>query len=78
MTAIHESEVLRLSRDVPLELQRLASSTHPSDEANIASRLSGVIATRTSDDVICPLMVNRHLVVSSRQIHGSRSSGCSK
>ena len=71
MAAIHESDMLCLCRDCPLELQRLGSSAYPTDGINISSRLSGVIAMRSSDDVICPLMVDRHLVMPSRQIPGS-------
>ncbi len=64
--------MLRLCRDSPLELQRPGSSAYPTDEADISSRLSGVIAMRSSDDVICPFMVDRYLVMPSRQIPGSR------
>jgi hypothetical protein len=76
MAAIHESDMLGLCRDFPLELRRPGSSASLTGGANISSRLSGVIAMRLSDDVICPLMVDRHLVMPSRQITGScMSSG---
>jgi hypothetical protein len=74
MAAIHEPYMLRSCRDFPLELQRPVSSAYLTGRADISPRLSGVIAMRSGDDVICPLMVDRHLVMPPRQIPGSRMS----
>jgi hypothetical protein len=54
-------------RDLPLELLRLVSSTHQGEEPYVASMLSGMIATRQQDEVICPLMLRRNLVIPAHQ-----------
>ena len=63
MIAIQDFETILTSRDLPAEFHRVASSSHQGDEPNIACMLSGVAATGLPDEVICPLMLRRNLVV---------------
>jgi len=69
MTATKDIETLCASQDLPMELARLISSTHERDEPQVASMVSGVVAARQQDDVICPLMLRRNLLVPAH--HGS-------
>ena len=63
MTATKDIDTLLSSQDLPIELARLASSSHPRDEPRVASMLSGVFTARQQDDVICPMMLRRNLLV---------------
>jgi hypothetical protein len=49
-------------QDLPLEF-RHQSSAHQGEEGRVATRLSGVIAPRQQDEVICPYLLRRNLVV---------------
>jgi hypothetical protein len=63
MAAIEDIDIILPSQDPPEELMRLASSLRQGEEAKVASMLSGMIAARLQDDLICPLMRRRHLVM---------------
>ncbi|HEX2136328.1 MAG TPA: hypothetical protein VHG30_10550 [Microvirga sp.] len=67
MTATKDLDTLLSSLDLPIELARLASSSQPRDEPRVASMLSGVFAARPQDDVICPMMLRRNLLVPAHQ-----------
>jgi hypothetical protein len=69
MAAIKDIDTILSSQDLPEELMRCGSSSHQGDEPEVASMLSGMIAARRQDDVICPLMLRRHLIVPAH--HGS-------
>jgi hypothetical protein len=63
MTATKDIETLCATQDLPMELARLISSTHERDEPRVASMVSGVVAARQEDDVICPLMLRRNQLI---------------
>jgi len=63
MSAIQDVETIVPAQDLPAELVRPVSSHHEGDEPKVASMLSGMVAARDADDVICPLMVRRNLLV---------------
>ncbi|MET0531461.1 MAG: hypothetical protein ABW003_24540 [Microvirga sp.] len=63
MTATNDVDTILSSQDLPVELWRLSSSLHPGDEPKVASMLSGMTALRHEDEVICPLMLRRNLVI---------------
>jgi hypothetical protein len=63
MTATKDIDSILPSQDLPEEFLHRPSSAHPSEEPRVTSMLSGMIAVRHHDDVICPLMLRRHLVV---------------
>jgi hypothetical protein len=67
MTTTSDIETLISDQDLPVELLRLTSSTHQSDEPYVACMLSGMIVARQQDEVICPLMLRRNLVIPARQ-----------
>jgi hypothetical protein len=50
------------SQALPLEF-RHQSSARQGEEARIATRLSGVIPARHQDEVICPYLLRRNLLV---------------
>ena len=62
MASTKDVETVLCSHDLPLEF-RHQSSAHEGEERKIVSRLSGVIATRQPDEVICPYMLRRNLVI---------------
>lgn len=66
MTATREIDTIFASDDLPLELRRLSTS-HQAEETKIGSMLSGVIAARHQDEVICPYMLRLNLVVPAHQ-----------
>ncbi|HEX2553753.1 MAG TPA: hypothetical protein VHL98_08630 [Microvirga sp.] len=74
MTAAQEIDTILPNQDPPMELLRLTSSLHPSDEPRIASMLSGLVAARHEDEVICPLMMRRNLVIPAHQGSIARSA----
>jgi hypothetical protein len=55
-------ETVLCSQDLPLEF-RHRSSAHEGEERKVASRLSGVVAARQPDEVICPYLLRRNLLV---------------
>jgi len=67
MTATTDVETIVPTRDLPAELVRLVSSHHESDEPKVASMVSGMVVAGIADDVICPLMLRRNLVVPAHQ-----------
>ncbi len=74
MAAIQEIDTILSNQDLPMELLRLTSSIHPSEEPRVASMLSGMIAAPQQDEVICPLMLRRNLVIPAHQGAVTRSA----
>ena len=64
MTLAREIESGLSAQDLPPELRRL-SSAHQSEEPKIDSVLTGVIADAQDDEVICPYLLRRNLIVHS-------------
>lgn len=67
MTATKEIDTLLASQGLPTELLRLPTSSHQGEEPRVASMLSGMIAARQPDEVICPLMLRRNLIIPAHQ-----------
>lgn len=63
MSATEDVDTILCEQQLPFELTRLTSCSHPSDEARVASMLSGLLAGQHNHEAICPLMVQRRLVV---------------
>jgi hypothetical protein len=63
MTATNELDAVLCQEELPDEFSRLASSSPYRDKPSVASMLSGLIPVCHQDDVTCPLMLRRHLVV---------------
>jgi hypothetical protein len=66
MTTTKDVDTVLASQDLPLELCRL-SGTHQGQEGRMTPVLSGVIAARQQDEVICPYMLRRNLLVPAHQ-----------
>lgn len=66
MTTTKDIDTILASQDLPLEFRRL-SGTHLGEDGRIACLLSGVIAARQQDEVICPDMLRRNLLVPAHQ-----------
>ncbi|WP_457093927.1 hypothetical protein [Microvirga sp. P5_D2] len=62
MTATNELDAALCQEELPDEFSRLSSSSSPRDSHGVAFVLSGIVACQ-HDDVTCPLMLRRHLVV---------------
>jgi hypothetical protein len=67
MTSTKEIDTLLASQGLPAELLRLPTSSHQGEEPRVASMLSGIIAARQPDEVICPLMLRRNLIIPAHQ-----------
>ncbi len=63
MTATNELDAVLCQEELPDEFSRLTSSSPYRDKSSVASMLSGLIPVCHQDDVTCPLMLRRHLVV---------------
>lgn len=63
MTATNELDAALCQEELPDEFSRLASSSSPREKPNVASMLSGIVPAYQQDEVTCPLMLRRHLVV---------------
>lgn len=63
MTATNELDAALCQEELPDEFSRLASSSSPREKPNVAWMLSGIVSTCQQDEVTCPLMLRRHLVV---------------
>lgn len=63
MTATNELDAVLAQEMVPDEFCRLTSSAPYRDKPLVASMLSGIVAVRQQDGVMCPLMLRRHLLV---------------
>ncbi len=74
MPATRDMDTILSSQDLPAELVRLASSHHQGEEAQVASMVSGMVAARHRDEVICPLMLRRNLIVPAHD--GAMTRGC--
>lgn len=74
MTTTNDIETFISDQDLPVELLRLSTSTHQSDEPYVAGMLSGMIVARQPDEVICPLMLRRNLVIPAHQGWMTQSS----
>jgi len=67
MTATNELDAVFCQEELPDEFSRLASSPSPTDKPSVASMLSGIVPANEQDDVICPLMLRRHLIIPAWQ-----------
>jgi hypothetical protein len=63
MTATNELDAVLCQEALPDEFSRMPSSSPAGDNPSVASMLSGVISVSYQDEVTCPLMLRRHLVV---------------
>lgn len=63
MTATNELDAALCQEELPDEFSRLASSSSPRERPNVAYMLSGIVPASQQDEVTCPLMLRRHLVV---------------
>ncbi|MBB4041483.1 hypothetical protein GGR34_003160 [Microvirga flocculans] len=63
MTATNEMDAVLCQEELPDEFSRLASSSPSGDKLSVASMLSGVVPAGHPDEVTCPLLLRRHLVV---------------
>lgn len=63
MTATNELDAALCQEELPDEFSRLGSSSSPHEKPNVAWMLSGIVSTCQQDEVTCPLMLRRHLVV---------------
>jgi hypothetical protein len=63
MTATNELDAALCQEELPDEFSRLGSSSSPYERPNVAWMLSGIVQTCQQDEVTCPLMLRRHLVV---------------
>jgi len=63
MTATNELDAALCQEELPDEFSRLASNSSPHERPNVAWMLSGIVSTCPQDEVTCPLMLRRHLVV---------------
>ncbi|WP_230534038.1 hypothetical protein [Microvirga roseola] len=63
MTATNELDAILCQEEMPDEFCRLASSSPPRDRPSLASMLSGVVSACQQDEVTCPLLLRRRLLV---------------
>lgn len=63
MTATNELDAALCQEDLPDEFSRLTSSSSPHERPSVAWMLSGIVSACQPDEVTCPLMLRRHLVV---------------
>jgi len=63
MTATNELDAVLCQEELADEFSRLTSSSPYRDKPSVASMLSGLVPVCHQDDVTCPLMLRRHLVV---------------
>ena len=63
MTATNELDAVLCQEELPDEFSRLTSSSPSRDKPSVASMLSGIIPVCYQDEVTCPLMLRRHLIV---------------
>jgi hypothetical protein len=63
MTATNELDAVLCQEELPDEFSRLTSSSPPRDRPSVASMLSGIIPMCSQDEVTCPLLLRRHLIV---------------
>jgi len=63
MTVANELDAALCQEELPDEFSRLASSSSPREKPNVAWMLSGIVQDHQQDEVTCPLLLRRHLVV---------------
>ncbi len=63
MTAANELDAVLCQEELADEFSRLSSSSPSRDKPSVASMLSGIISVYHQDEVTCPLMLRRHLIV---------------
>ncbi len=63
MTATNELDAALCQEELPDEFCRLASNSSPREKPNVAFMLCGIVPANQQDEVTCPLMLRRHLVV---------------
>jgi hypothetical protein len=64
MSVIKDIETLLAGENLPPEFVRRSSHLRQGDRSKVAFRLSGMVA-RPRDEVICPLMQRRNLIIAS-------------
>ena len=63
MTATNELDAVLCQEELPDEFSRIGSSASPRDKPSVASMLSGIVPACSEDEVTCPLLLRRHLLV---------------
>jgi len=63
MTATNELDAIFCQEELPDEFSRLTSSSSPKDKPSVASMLSGIVPANQQDEVTCPLLLRRHLLI---------------
>lgn len=63
MTATNELDAVFCQEELPDEFSRLASSSPHSDKFSVAFILSGIVQADQQDEVTCPLLLRRHLLI---------------
>ena len=63
MTATNELDAVLCQEELPDEFSRMASSSPQRDKPSVAFMLSGIVQAGQQDEVTCPLMLRRHLIV---------------
>ena len=63
MTAANELDAVMCQEELPDEFSRLTSSSSLREKLSVASMLSGIIPVCHEDEVTCPLMLKRRLLV---------------
>jgi hypothetical protein len=74
MTATQDFETILTNRVLPAEFLRVVSSSHQGEQPKVACMVSGMVAARQQDEVICPLMLRRNLIVPAHQGFTNRSA----
>jgi hypothetical protein len=63
MTATNELDAVLCQEELPDEFSRLSSSSPQRDKPSVASMLSGIVPASQQDEVTCPLLLRRHLLI---------------
>jgi len=63
LTATNELDAVFSQEELPDEFSRLASSSPSRDRPLVASMVSGIVPACQHDEVMCPLMLRRRLLV---------------
>lgn len=63
MTATNELDAVLCQEELPEEFSRLASSSPQQDRPSVALVLSGIVQASQQDEVTCPLLLRRRLLV---------------
>lgn len=63
MPATNQLDACLCQEELPDEFARLASNSSPKDKPSVAFMISGIVPADHQDEVTCPLMLRRHLIV---------------